>query len=293
VKVTFWGTRGSLPSPRPGTTRYGGNTSCVSLRLADGSGVVLDAGTGIHRLADFGPDTTRVDVLLTHLHMDHIVGLGFFAPLYRPDLEVHMWGPPSTTETLHERLTRYLSPPLFPVRLRDMPCRLELHDAPRGRFELPGVSVLADRICHPGLTVGYRLEADGASLAYLPDHEPALGVPPGRFPREPEWTSGFALMAGADLAIHDAQFTDEEYESRQGWGHCTLSHALALASAAGVRHLVPFHHDPDHDDDLLDEIYAKAMTSAAVAGGALRLTPGVEGAEFLLSGPAVTAASAR
>jgi len=291
MRVRLLGTRGSLFSPRPGSSRYGGNTACVEVRPAEGGLVVLDAGSGT-RVVRLPDGVERVDVLLTHLHMDHIVGLGFFAALYRPDLEVHLWGPPSTTETLHERLTRYLSPPLFPVRLRDMPCRLELHDSPRGRFELPGLSVQADRICHPGLTVGYRLEADGASLAYLPDHEPALGVPPGRFPREPEWTSGFALLAGVDLAIHDAQYTDEEYVSRQGWGHCTLSHALALAAAAGVRHLVPFHHDPDHDDDELDEIYAATMTPPAADGGTLRITPAVEGAEFLLSGPTVPAVPA-
>ena len=174
MKVTFWGTRGSLPSPRPGTTRYGGNTSCVSVRLGDGSDVILDAGTGIHRLADFGQGTTRVDVLLSHLHMDHIIGLGFFGALFQPDLEVHLWGPPSVTLDLHARLSRYLSPPLFPVRLRDLPCRLELHGAPRGTFDLPGATVTADLVCHPGPTLGYRLEADGAVLAYVPDHEPAL-----------------------------------------------------------------------------------------------------------------------
>ncbi|MGH9002901.1 MAG: MBL fold metallo-hydrolase, partial [Acidimicrobiia bacterium] len=128
MKLTVWGTRGSLPSPRPGTARYGGNTSCVQLEMADGSAVVLDAGTGIRRLgASVRPDAGRVDVLLTHLHMDHIQGLGFFKPLDQPGQEVHIWGPPSTTLDLRARLSRYLSPPLFPVRLRDLPCRLTLH----------------------------------------------------------------------------------------------------------------------------------------------------------------------
>ena len=257
MKATFWGTRGSLPSPRPGTTRYGGNTSCVELRTGDGSVVLLDAGSGIHRLADFGSDTARVDVLLTHLHMDHILGLGFFGALFQPDLEVHIWGPPSTTLELKARLSRYLSPPLFPVRLTDLPCRLVLHDAPRGTFDLPSASVTADLVCHPGPTLGYRIEADGATLAYIPDHEPALGDT--AFLSSTEWTSGFSLMTGVDLLIHDSQYTDEEYPSHAGWGHSTISQAMALAEAAGAGTLAAFHHDPGHNDVQLDRLFSAAV----------------------------------
>ena len=257
MKVTFWGTRGSLPSPRPGTTRYGGNTSCVEVQTGDGSVVLLDAGSGIHRLADFGAGTTRVDVLLTHLHMDHILGLGFFGALFQPDLEVHIWGPPSATLDLRSRLSRYLSPPLFPVRLADLPCKLTLHDAPRGTFDLPGASVTADLVCHPGPTLGYRLAADGATLTYIPDHEPALGD--RHFLASTAWTSGFALMAGVDLLIHDSQYTDEEYPSHIGWGHSTISQTMALAEAAGVGTLAPFHHDPGHNDVQLDRLFSAAL----------------------------------
>jgi ribonuclease BN (tRNA processing enzyme) len=233
----------------------------VSLRLGDGSDIVLDAGTGIQRLADFGPDTTRVDVLLTHLHMDHIIGLGFFGALFQPDLEVHIWGPPSATLDLHARLSRYLSPPLFPVRLRDLPCRLELHDAPRGTFDLPGATVTADLVCHPGPTVGYRLEADGATLAYIPDHEPALAD--GAFPGSVDWISGFPLMHGVDVLIHDAQYTDEEYPAHVGWGHSTIRQAMTLAEAAEVACLAPFHHDPAHNDAQLDRLFSAAAEERA------------------------------
>ena len=257
MKATFWGTRGSLPSPRPGTTRYGGNTACVEVRTGSGAVVLLDAGSGIHRLADFGADTNRIDILLSHLHMDHILGLGFFGALFQPDLDVHIWGPPSTTLDLKGRLLRYLSPPLFPVRLTDLPCRLMLHDAPRGTFDLPGVSVTAELVCHPGPTVGYRLEADGASLAYIPDHEPGLGNTD--FMSSTEWISGFPLMAGVDLLIHDAQYTDEEYPSHVGWGHSTINQAFELGEAAGVRILAPFHHDPGHNDSQLDRLFSAAL----------------------------------
>lgn len=277
MEIRFWGTRGSLPSPRPATVRYGGNTSCVEVRTGDGSVIMLDAGTGIHRLADLGPAVTRIDVLLTHLHMDHILGLGFFGALFQPDLEVHLWGPPSATLDLRARLSRYLSPPLFPVRLADLPCRLVLHDAPRGTFDLPGATVTADLVCHPGPTLGYRLSADGATLAYLPDHEPALGD--GDFLASPEWTSGYRLMAGADLLIHDAQYTDDEYPTHVGWGHGTISQAMALAEAAGVTTLAPFHHDPSHNDVQLDRLFSTAVEAR---DWSFELAPAQEGATFIL-----------
>ena len=152
MKIVLWGARGSIPSPRPGTLRYGGNTSCVEVCSDDPTHVVvLDAGTGVCSLgAAWDPTVSRVDVLLSHLHIDHILGLGFFSALFQAGLEVHIWGPASTTQSLRERLSRYLSPPLFPVRLRDLPCRLSLHDVPLGRFEIPGFAVRSALVCHPG-----------------------------------------------------------------------------------------------------------------------------------------------
>jgi ribonuclease BN (tRNA processing enzyme) len=238
---------------------------------------MLDAGSGIHRRADFGPDVTRVDVLLSHLHMDHILGLGFFGALFQPDLEVHIWGPPSAAFDLRARLSRYLSPPLFPVRLTDLPCRLVLHDAPRGTFDLPGAAVTADLVCHPGPTLGYRLEADGAVLAYIPDHEPALGE--DAVPESTDWTSGFSLMAGVDLLIHDAQYTDDEYPAHVGWGHSTIGQAMTLAEAAEVATLAAFHHDPGHNDAQLDRLFSAAV---AERDWSFEFAPAREGATLTL-----------
>jgi phosphoribosyl 1,2-cyclic phosphodiesterase len=254
VKATFWGTRGSLPTPGNGTAVHGGNTSCVELRPTAGGVVVLDAGTGIvplgRTLVD-DPAIGRVDVLLTHLHLDHILGLGFFAPLFEEHAEVHVWGPSSTTLDLQRRLTRYLSPPLFPVALRDLPCALHLHDVPLGvAVQLPTATIEANLVCHPGPTVGYRVTSDaGATVAYLSDHEPALGC--DHFPQHPQWTSGSDLAAGADLLVHDAQYTDAEYAARIGWGHSSLGDAVRFADLVGARRLVAFHHDPTHDDAFL------------------------------------------
>jgi phosphoribosyl 1,2-cyclic phosphodiesterase len=274
--VTLYGVRGSLATPGPSTTRYGGNTSCVRVTGPDGSVLVLDAGTGVRTLGlELPRALRRVDVLLTHLHLDHIVGLGFFGPLYDPRMEVHMWGPASATLDLEARLRRYLSSPLFPVPLGDLPCRLELHPVLRERVAIGPFGVTVARVCHPGPTVGYRIETGRASLAYLPDHEPALGA--RRFPPEPEWTSGFELAGGVDLLIHDAQYTREEYPGHVGWGHSSIHDALAFARLAGVKHCLPFHHDPSRGDAGLE-----AAVSAAVAElrPGFPVTPAAEGARF-------------
>jgi phosphoribosyl 1,2-cyclic phosphodiesterase len=272
----MWGTRGSQATPGNETVRYGGNTSCVEVRATPDSSIVLDAGTGIRRLGlALGPEIVRVDVLLTHLHMDHIQGLGFFDVLHRPGFEVHIWGPGSATVDLRTRLTRYMSPPLFPVRLTDLPCDLHLHDIHQGAFEVPGVDVRAALVCHPGPTVGYRLEDDQGSLAYLPDHEPALAS--HRFASEPEWCSGLELAAGVDVLIHDAQYKVDEYETRVGWGHSTLEQALAFAELARVGVFVPFHHDPEHDDFMLDEFFRDAPVGNRAT---FAVAPAHEGDEF-------------
>ncbi|HEY2387699.1 MAG TPA: MBL fold metallo-hydrolase [Candidatus Binatia bacterium] len=274
MKARLWGTRGSVAAPGADTARYGGNTACVEVRGSEGTVLVLDAGTGIRPLGRALAGVRRVDVVLTHLHMDHIQGLGFFAPLYDPDVETHLWGPASTTLDLRGRLVRYLSPPLFPVHLRDIP-RLVLHDLTIGEFEIGEFRVTADRICHPGFTVGYRVAADGATLAYLSDHEPALGVP--RFPLPADWTSGHALARDADLLVHDAQYGLAEYPDHVGWGHSAIEHTLAFAKLAGAKHLVTFHHDPTHDDDEIDRMTAAAMATVPVP---CMVTAGAEGAVF-------------
>ena len=209
MHVTLFGTRGSVAAPGAETNLYGGNTSSVEVREDDGTVLVLDAGTGIRRLGAQLPPTDRIDILLTHLHLDHIQGLGFFGPLYNPAIDVHIWGPASSTLSLAVRLSRYLSPPLFPVHLRDLP-RVTCHNLTSSPFDIGPFHINSSLVCHPGPTVGYRIEANAATVVYLPDHEPALGLRNGRWP-EPKWISGYDLAAGADLLMHDAQYTDEEY----------------------------------------------------------------------------------
>jgi phosphoribosyl 1,2-cyclic phosphodiesterase len=258
MKVRVWGTRGSLAAPGPRTVRYGGNTSCIGLTLNDGTQLALDAGSGIRELGvEIGPQPDRpVHVLLTHLHMDHLQGLAFFAPLWTAGVDVHVWGPASTTLSLAERVATYLSPPLFPIHLADLPANVTFHDCPDEPFTIGGATILAASVSHQGPTVGYRIEEDGRSLAYLPDHEPAIGVELSSLGTD--WLSGFDLIRGVDVLFHDAQYFDDEYETHVGWGHSATSHVVTLGLRAEARQLVLFHHDPAHSDADLERLLATA-----------------------------------
>jgi phosphoribosyl 1,2-cyclic phosphodiesterase len=258
MRITVWGSRGSLASAGPDTIRYGGNTACVQVEGGDGSVLLLDAGTGIRRAGlGLAGDGRPIHVLLTHLHMDHIQGLGFFRPLFEPGREIHIWGPPSTTQDLRARLTKYLSPPLFPVRIRDVASNVELHDVSVEPWSVGGLLVSAAGIVHPGPTVGYRIDAGGSSLAYLPDHEPILGGPI----TTTAWLSGYDLARGVDILLHDGQYTEKEYEQRIGWGHSSVSQAVELADLCEAQDLVLIHHDPDHSDDTIDGLIGAASRS--------------------------------
>jgi len=278
MKVTLWGTRGSLASPGKDTIRYGGNTACVQVQGADGTVLILDAGTGIRSLgAALPPVSERLDILLTHLHLDHIQGLAFLPQLYRAEMKVHIWGPASATIDLRSRLSRYLAPPLFPVRLRDLPCKLVLHEVACAEFDIGEFRISPSLVCHPGPTVAFRLADCHRTLTYLPDHEPALGKSNANW--DPKWTSGVSAAAGVDLLIHDTQYTDQEYEERVGWGHSSITHAFKFAALAGVKHLVSFHHDPTHDDSAIDEMMNRCME---LTRPSFQVTAGKEGAVFEL-----------
>jgi phosphoribosyl 1,2-cyclic phosphodiesterase len=257
LRTKIWGCRGSLATPGPATVEYGGNTSCVEVMIGDDEALVLDAGTGIREL---GVDllrrgTRRIHLFLTHLHLDHLEGLRFFAPLWDPSASVDIWGPRSPVLSLQDRILRTFSPPLFPLDLRDVPARITFHDLPGKPWRRDGISLFSDLVLHPGPTLGYRLEIGGASLAYLPDHEPELAGIEGR---TLDWISGSALANGADVVLHDAQYTEEEYATRIGWGHSSIDAAVAFCGAVGANQLVLFHHDPEHSDRDLESLENRA-----------------------------------
>jgi phosphoribosyl 1,2-cyclic phosphodiesterase len=255
VRATIWGCRGSLATPGERTVRYGGNTSSVELRPKSGRLVILDAGTGIRSLGlSLREIPERIDLILTHLHLDHVEGLGFFAPLFVPDCSITIWGPPQDGSSLAERIAGYLSPPFFPRRFDELPSRIEFVELGEETWQLDGLAITSARVTHPGTTLGYRLEEDGRAFAFIPDNE--LGLAP---------ESGAALAEGADLLFHDAQYTPDEYRSRVGWGHSSLPDLTAFLERTAPRRAVMFHHDPAHSDDFLESMRTTVEEETGVA----------------------------
>ncbi len=252
MKINLWGVRGSIQTSGPDTKNYGSRTSCTLVSEGDNL-LILDGGSGIQQFNSLNISNKRIDVLLTHLHMDHILGLGFFSPFFNPGQEVHIWGPAAATQSLRSRLGRYLSPPLFPVRLRDLPCILTLHEIGNSEFKIQDFKITSSYVIHPGPTVGFRITGKHSVFTYIPDHEPALGR--NGIIKDSKWISGFDLASDADILYHDGQYTDAEYQTKKGWGHSSMDDALLFASLCRAKKLMIAHHDPYHSDEQLNNIF--------------------------------------
>lgn len=288
MKVTFWGTRGSIATPGAGTVRYGGNTPCVGVVTDSGELLILDAGTGARGVGDHllatAPGLIRGSIFLTHTHWDHIQGFPFFAPVFVEGNQWRVYGPSDGARQLEEVLSGQMQYTYFPVEMAQVPAGLTCVDLDEGIVQLGDVKVRTQYLNHPAVTLGYRVEADGASVAYCTDHEP---FSPNLF-RDPRDRSLGGLLhpgdrrhaeffAGADLLIHDAQYTAEEYERKRNWGHSSIDHVVDLALIAGVRRVAIFHHDPSHDDAFLDSIESYARARAEGAGSAIEVFCAREG----------------
>ena len=274
MKVRFWGTRGSIATPGPGTNHFGGNTSCVELTTDAGALLIFDCGTGAHRLAGAlmasGKKPIDANILLGHTHWDHIQGFPFFSPAFVPGNSVAIHGPEGSRGSLHHVLEGQMEFTYFPIELGQLPAAISYHDLNEGIHTIAGTRVATQFLNHPAMTLGYRVEADGVAVVYLVDHEPfadalwRAGAPPGRI--DSILHDGDArharFMAGADLVIHDAQYTPEEFVLKSTWGHCTVDFAVRVAAEAGVRRLALFHHDPSHDDAAIDALAAHARSLA-------------------------------
>jgi phosphoribosyl 1,2-cyclic phosphodiesterase len=288
-RVTFWGTRGSIPTPGPDTNRYGGNTSCVAVEHTDGNGtrmLVLDAGTGIRplgrELVARGNGTLNVDLLISHTHWDHIQGLPFFAPFFGEGNAVRIWGAQQGDVDLGAILRQQMHPVVFPVPLEGLAAALRVEHVQAGSFEVDAFAIDAFRLRHPGHTLAYRLrpEAGGATLAYATDNELGSG---GKYEVGPSWREKFVkFLEGVDVLIHDAMYTPTELEQYRGWGHSSYEEAVALAGEAGVRQLVLFHHRPEHDDAAVDVMVERAREVAVAGGGEVEVLAAAEGMELTL-----------
>jgi phosphoribosyl 1,2-cyclic phosphodiesterase len=294
MKVRFWGTRGSIATPGPSTNRFGGNTSCIELTLSSGATVILDCGTGARLLGDkllaSSPGKVQATILLTHTHWDHIQGFPFFGPVFAPGNHFHVYGPDEAHLSLRDVLAGQMEHHYFPVELAQLSAAITYGDLAEGSYQIDGVTVHAQQMNHPSPTLGYRIEADGARVAYLTDHEPYFGgiwrqdSEPGRIEsiREAGDRRHAEFMQDADIVIHEAQYTPEEYPAKVHWGHSTYAYVVELAAAAGVRRLFLTHHDPSHDDAFVAIIERRAQQLATQLGSSLEVACAYEGCEVSL-----------
>jgi phosphoribosyl 1,2-cyclic phosphodiesterase len=287
LRVRFWGTRGSVPSPGPRTVRYGGNTTSVELRTDDDELIILDAGTGIRELGRSlveGANGTpiRGDVFFTHAHWDHIQGLPFFTPLFQRGNKFTLWGNPVLQENIGVIVRQQMSPVVFPVAFDDLSARIEVRELTNHGHTTNGYSVEAARVRHPGGALGFRVSSTAdasASVVFIPDNElDVFGDQTDASP--PEELVAFAR--GAKVLIHDAMYTGTEYMDHRGWGHSSYRDAVEFAIAAEVETLVLFHHEPDRSDDELEAQLALCHTMVRERGGSVRVVAAQEGTEIVV-----------
>ncbi len=290
--------RGSIPVPGQSTIGYGGNTSCVELR-ADGEIIVLDAGSGIRPLGlsldrEFGERPIKLTMLLTHSHWDHIQGLPFFLPAYQKKNEIHILGYEGASNGLAAILSEQMENPFFPVKLHDVFGCVAIRELKEMEFQVGQVRIAARFVNHPGNCSGFRLFTSGGSVAYLPDNEPFEHLRRQMAERENasieqaasvarEERDGLVqFLSGTDVLLLDTQYTDEEYPEKVGWGHGHISATISLALDAGVKRLLLFHHDPNHDDAFIDGMVKTARRQVAESGRALTVEAAREGDEIVL-----------
>ncbi|MGH8094209.1 MAG: response regulator [Chthoniobacterales bacterium] len=298
TRVKFWGVRGSIPVPGSSTVGYGGNTSCVEVR-GDGEIIILDAGSGMRELGialeeEFGDQPIRPTLLISHTHWDHIQGLPFFLPAYSQKNSLRVLGYEGARAGLATVLAGQMETSFFPVSLRDMPSAISIEELKEMEFSIGKVKVQARFVNHPGICVGYRLTTSNGSIAYLPDNEPydilklreaRLGksnFDEARAYADDARSKLVGFLRHTDILIIDAQYTDEEYEAKVGWGHGSLSSVVSLALDAEVRKLFLFHHDPNHDDKMIDNMVEAARMLVLESGKPIEVEAAREGAEVWL-----------
>ncbi|MGQ0563333.1 MAG: MBL fold metallo-hydrolase [Gemmatimonadota bacterium] len=284
MQVRCWGTRGSMPSPGMATAGYGGNTSCIEV-MARGRRFIFDAGSGIRllgeQLVQNNSEPIRAELFLTHFHWDHIQGLPFFAPLYNAATRLRVHGAKQGDIDIRTLIAGQMGPIYFPIPFETVAAHLDFEHLSGRPWVEPGVEVDAIRVRHPAHTYGYRISADGATIAYVPDNELHGGHYP--MPAKQTYLDLVAFLREADVLYHDAMFSDAEYPRREGWGHSTFNQAVQLAEDAGVRRLYLFHHAPERTDAELSRILEELRDDIARRGSQLEIGVAAEGEELTVA----------
>jgi phosphoribosyl 1,2-cyclic phosphodiesterase len=289
IRVVFNGVRGSTPCAGGAYARYGGHSSCVAIEADNSPPIVFDLGTGLRPYGLRCDDEFHGSVLLTHLHWDHVQGLPFFTPLHREGATLDVYGPRQDAGPLGQVFERLMSPPFFPINPGQLAGDVRFHDTGEDDFPVGGAKVRSRWVRHVGPTLGFRVDWNGVSVAYIPDHGPGCNPDDADdyVPHEM-----LELCDGVDVLIHDAQHTSAEWAPKRHWGHCTVDYAIHVAREAGARRLVLFHHDPAHGDDALDHIEVAAQDTASHLG-APEVAAAYEGMELELAPAAPVAPSAQ
>lgn len=282
MRVRFWGTRGSLPKPGPDTLFYGGNTSCVEVQTTAGTLVIIDCGSGLHGLGQAlmaaSTPSLKGYILISHTHWDHIQGIPFFTPFFISGNEWDVYAPKGIGQSVHDTLAGQMQYAHFPVSLDQMGAKIRYHELIEGAFQIDDVTVRTRYLNHTALTLGFRLEADGSTMVYASDHEPfSRPLASGKGDILGQDRQHCEFLAGADLVIHDAQFTLHEYHTKIGWGHSTVEYAVAMCRAAGAGQLALTHHDPLRTDDAIDQIVKNAVDDQRGTAPALHVFAAAEG----------------
>jgi CheY-like chemotaxis protein/phosphoribosyl 1,2-cyclic phosphodiesterase len=262
MHARFWGTRGSIARPGSKTLRYGGNTPCIEVRTSDGLILVIECGTGIHELGRSlvaaGGAPPRGHVLISHTHWDHIQGFPFFQPLYNRGSSWGIYAPGDAAGHVQSVLAQQMSYEYSPISFDGIDAEVRLEDLTEGTFDLGSARITTQYLNHPALALAYRIEADGATIVYASDHEPhslfPMDAPPGAVPVHHEDRRHVRFLQGADLVIHDGQYTLDQFPERAGWGHTPVERAVDYAIAARAGQLALFHHDPGRDDDAVERL---------------------------------------